>query len=116
MLKNINEIYSIENIRHTFNLYFSVSTTTGRDRISAKKYQSILEREALIIQRKVLGGNYKFTSFKENLISKGAHKNPRVLSVPTLRDRIVLKILLKQIQDSISFELKLPQQVVSECI
>ncbi len=116
MLKNINEIYSIENIKHTFNSYFSVSTTTGRDRISAKKYQSILEQEALIIQRKVLGGNYKFSSFKENLISKGAHKNPRVLSVPTLRDRIVLKILLKKIQNSISFELKLPQQVISECI
>lgn len=38
-------------------------------------------------------GDYRFTQYRQLLVSKGAGKYPRVLSIPTARDRIALKAL-----------------------
>ena len=40
-----------------------------------------------------MAGTYNFTKYKEKLISKGAGKSPRQLSIPTIRDRLTLKII-----------------------
>lgn len=50
-------------------------------------------REIALISRKVLSGEYRFTKYKEKLISKGLGKSPRQLSIPTIRDRLTLKLL-----------------------
>ncbi len=52
-----------------------------------------LSTELAIIVKKVSSGSYHFTPFKEKLISKGAESLPRVISIPTVRDRIVLRSL-----------------------
>src|ERR1043165_8312970 len=38
-------------------------------------------------------GEHGFTQYRELLVSKGAGRNPRVVSVPSARDRIVLRAL-----------------------
>lgn len=38
-------------------------------------------------------GEHKFTTYRQKLASKGADKFPRIISIPTARDRIVLKAL-----------------------
>ncbi|MDP3874565.1 MAG: reverse transcriptase domain-containing protein [Methyloversatilis sp.] len=43
--------------------------------------------------------SYKFTAYKQKLISKGADQSPRMLSIPTARDRIVLRALCQALQD-----------------
>lgn len=38
-------------------------------------------------------GTYVFTKYKQKLISKGIGKSPRVISIPTVRDKITLSII-----------------------
>lgn len=38
-------------------------------------------------------GSHTFTQYRQMLISKGAGRPPRVISVPTARDRVVLRVL-----------------------
>jgi hypothetical protein len=52
--------------------------------------QDISDVSALV-SRKARAGTYRFTSYRQLLISKGAYRFPRVISIPTARDRIVLK-------------------------
>lgn len=66
---------------------------TGRDGQSPDALQEEWATTASILQRKMRNGSLEFTSYKEVLISKGAHSAPRVVSVPTARDRIALKAL-----------------------
>src|SRR5215217_453412 len=63
------------------------------------------------VSEKIRSGTFRFTRYRERLILKGANKNPRVISIPTARDRIVLKAMalyLADIYPDLSPEL--PQQ------
>lgn len=51
------------------------------------------------IATRCLNGTYKFSFYKEKLILKGRNKFPRVLSVPSMRDRMVLGVLNQYLQD-----------------
>jgi len=47
--------------------------------------------ECSIIERKVLNETYHFTAFKERLLLRGATREPRQISIPTVRDRLTLR-------------------------
>ena len=85
--------FGVRNIKKTHKEKIANKNTIGRDRITSQKFQSILTNEISLINSKVLSGTYKFTSYKQFLISKGAEKKPRVLSIPTQRDRLTLRCL-----------------------
>jgi len=62
----------------------------------------------------LLNGAYTFSPYKEVLKFKGAAKFPRVISIPTLRDRLVLATLAEHLRESIpGIEFPRPQQLVS---
>lgn len=48
------------------------------------------ERELEVISKRCIEGTYKFSLYLEKLILKGKDKFPRILSVPSMRDRMVL--------------------------
>lgn len=64
--------------------------SVGMDRITPKTFEENLEDHIQIISRKVLSGTYRFTRYREVLISKGRGKAPRVISIPTIRDKLAL--------------------------
>lgn len=66
--------------------------TTGVDRINRDAFESRISEHLLTIERKVKNGSYRFTPFKQKLISKGPSKFPRVISIPTIRDKLTLKV------------------------
>ncbi len=88
--KNLRQIY-VERIRETHAI--------GIDRMRPANLHKTLNQELSVITRKVGDGSYKFTAYKQKLISKGANQIPRVLSIPTARDRIVLRALCQTLQD-----------------
>ncbi|NYT64739.1 reverse transcriptase [Alcaligenaceae bacterium] len=88
--KNLKTIYK-ERIRE--------ARATGLDRMRPANLYKTLDEEISNITRKVEDGSYKFTAYKQKLISKGAGQAPRVLSIPTARDRIVLRALCQVLQD-----------------
>lgn len=53
----------------------------------------ILEDETKLIERRISNGEYNFTNYKERLILRGAHREPRQISIPTVRDRLCLRAL-----------------------
>lgn len=69
------------------------SQATGKDGIRIARFSEKLRAETQIIERKVLADAYTFTTFKERLILRGAHREPRQISIPTVRDRLALRAL-----------------------
>ena len=70
----------------------------GRDRISPKSYERQFEKENELIKERCISGEYVFSPYNEKLILKGRGKLPRVISVPTVRDRFVLSLLNRHLQ------------------
>jgi len=79
------------------------SHTRGIDRTDPYQFAIYSSEQIRIIQKKCLEGTYKFSPYLENLHSKGRNKCPRVIAIPTVRDRIVL-IALKNIISNIFSE------------
>jgi RNA-directed DNA polymerase len=83
------------NIQYLTNLYndrLSESKTKGIDKLNALNIQNV-KNSIGIIKQKVLANEYKFTPYLEVLKLKGRNKSPRIISIPTLRDRIILLAL-----------------------
>jgi RNA-directed DNA polymerase len=60
---------------------------------------------SIILKKKCLDGSYGFSPYVETLKSKGKGKHPRVIAIPTVRDRIVLlalkELLFKMFPDCV---------------
>lgn len=65
----------------------------GLDRLTRADYESRKEREFEVMHRRLLTGRYKFTPYLEVLKLKGRGKAPRVISIASIRDQVVLFIL-----------------------
>ena len=79
--KKLNQIYE-EKIQYR--------ASAGLDNIAPKVFEAHLTDNIQIISKKVLTGTYSFTRYREILISKGRGKEPRVISIPTIRDKLAL--------------------------
>ena len=79
----------------------SVRTSFARGRDGVRP--ASLERELVtllpFLSSRMREGTLRFTNYRQLLISKGAHKAPRIISVPTARDRIVLKCLAELLSE-----------------
>lgn len=93
--KHFNSLYSIEQIKEHYEEKIKNNAATGLDKVSARKFDSQLDENIKIINKKVIYNNYKFTKYKQILISKGENKVPRSISIPTVRDKLALSILNK---------------------
>lgn len=105
--RNINDVFT-KKIRH--------KKCKGIDRKSPETFISKKELEVQVICLKCKNGTFKFSPYLENLRLKGRSKFPRVISIPTVRDRIVLSIL-KDILHELYPECvnrKLPNQYISD--
>ncbi|WP_080587542.1 reverse transcriptase domain-containing protein [Pseudomonas crudilactis] len=102
--KSLKKIYS-ERIKK--------SGAIGIDRVRPSSLDKNLSTEIKIILTKVENGSYTFTPYKEKLISKGHSSFPRQISIPTARDRIVLRALCECLSAVFpNTKLQLPQVVI----
>ena len=97
-----NRLFSEVNIKQVFHEKIAPKGGRGVDRISVARFEKELNEQAAIICRKCAIGTYKFSPYLEQLISKGREKNPRVISIPTIRDKVVLRILTEFIHQHFS--------------
>lgn len=65
----------------------------GRDHLTPDKFFARFGNDFKIIAEKCLNGTYKFSYYNEKLLLKSRNKYPRVLSIPSIRDRLVLGVL-----------------------
>lgn len=105
--------FSEENLQKIYNERIKNSGAVGLDKVRPSKLEEKLNEELHIIIRKALKANYNFTAYKEKLISKGAHSCPRQISIPTARDRIVLRALCEFLSEAFpNAKLHLPQEII----
>ncbi|WP_284989492.1 reverse transcriptase domain-containing protein [Arthrobacter sp. efr-133-TYG-120] len=103
------------NLRRTYEANVRHGMARGRDGVVASALEGNIDDVCRLISRKTRKGTYSFTSYRQLLMSKGAHRNPRILSIPAARDRIVLKSLAFLIQEIFpETKGKVAQQKVAE--
>ena len=88
-------LFSADALLDTFNTEFSKSAGKGIDRINGFQFSERSQKELAIASRKCINGQYRFTPFLEVLKTKGRDKPPRLIGIPTVRDRVVLHQLNK---------------------
>lgn len=108
--------FTAARLREIYDDHISLTSAIGVDRMSRNIFEHSLVKEIGLISSKAKSGTYRFSQYKEKLISKGAGKCPRVISIPTYRDRISLRalcnVLKKTFKDSLN--VRLPQHTVAE--
>ncbi|HHC1856515.1 TPA: reverse transcriptase domain-containing protein [Klebsiella pneumoniae] len=105
--------FSERNLLKVYKEKIKDSGAIGIDRIRPSKLDLTIKNEIKFISKKVHSGNYKFTAYKEKLISKGANSNPRQISIPTARDRITLRALCECLTEIYpDSKLRLPHKVI----
>lgn len=84
------QLFSADSLEQTFREHFQTTRTRGVDRLTGPQFARSSVIELARVSEKVLGGAYKFTPYAEVLRTKGRGKAPRLIGIPTVRDRVVL--------------------------
>src|SRR5258708_623262 len=85
--------FSEENLHRLFLEHIIFRSTIGTDGVSSRKFDEVAGREITVISRKVFEDTYHFTRYREKLILKGAKSLPREISIPKVRDKLVLRAM-----------------------
>lgn len=83
-------LFSPEVLYETYRERFLRSSAKGLDRLSGSQYEAMAADGLLSASAKCADGSYRFTPYLERLKNKGRSKNPRVIGIPTIRDRVIL--------------------------
>lgn len=97
--KLLEALYCEESLKNIFIEKFTETKTKGIDRLNGFQLSKNLDEHISVINRKCMSGKYQFTPYAEVLRLKGRGKAPRVIGIPTVRDRIVLH----QLKDILSY-------------
>lgn len=102
----INYYFSKKYLAEIFNKKLKQKKSKGLDKVSASNFEENLDNELDIISKKCLQSSYKFTPYLELLKTKNRNEKPRLISIPTIRDRLVLNVvkdvLYKYYPDAVS--------------
>lgn len=85
--------FKVTNLENIFKDKISKVKSKGIDKISSENFKKIKKNEFKIIEKKITNNEYRFSPYLELLKTKGRDKYPRLISLTTIRDRIVLDII-----------------------
>jgi len=111
-----DELFSMQNIKKIYRGEVSGRGTAGMDGLTSTRFHKQRQEHFEIIYRKCRNGSFTFTPYKQVLRSKGRNKTPRVISIPTVRDKIVLYILKERLHAIFDdcVNRKIPNQIIEE--
>ena len=92
--------FAPKQLKEVYNNKIIYRATVGMDRVIPAAFERNLDENIDLISRKAFAGNYAFTQYREILISKGRDKYPRVISIPTIRDKLALAAFHSVLQDT----------------
>jgi retron-type reverse transcriptase len=85
--------FSPVNLKNTFNSSIRNKTGKGIDGVSSIQLEKDLEQITSRASKKILNSQYRFSPYLEIVKSKGRGKQPRIISKPTIRDKLTLCVL-----------------------
>lgn len=90
-----DDLFSAKTLGEIFKEKFATTSGKGIDRLNGFQFAVYAEVELPTVSAKCLSGKYRFSPFLEVLKTKGRDKKPRLIGIPTVRDRVVLHQLNK---------------------
>lgn len=88
----------------------------GVDRISNRLFKGRIAENIDIIYRKVHNGTYQFSQYREKLLSRGAERKPRVISIPTIRDKLTQKAISEILELLFGAQTPLLHSIINDVI
>ncbi len=85
-----DEVFSADALVAIFQKKFSNSAAKGVDRRNGFQFSANAADELAVAARKCSEGTFRFSPFRENLKHRGRLRAPRLISIPTIRDRVIL--------------------------
>lgn len=113
--QTFRHVTSLAHLRDIFNDHVAKGSVRGRDGVSVTAVANDLDTITREISARCRAGTYRFTTYRQRLLLKGAAKPPREISIPTVRDRITLRAVAELL--AVTFPDcagKLPQSSVAE--
>lgn len=114
---DINQFYKYfdtNTIIERFNNKIQFNCSAGLDRINVENFTNNLFLNANLIHDKIIEDKYSFTRYTEFLISKGKDKLPRIISCPTIRDKLTLSLLHTFLQNTYNIDNRLIHTKIHE--
>lgn len=71
----------------------------GIDNLTASTFYRLYQDKFEAMAQACLDGTYKFSCYCEKLVVKQSNKYPRILSIPAMKDRLVLGVINQYLQD-----------------
>ncbi|MGH8433987.1 MAG: reverse transcriptase domain-containing protein [Pseudomonas sp.] len=106
-----NHLFAPGALLEAFESQFKISAGKDVDRLNGFQFALRAEPEFTIASNKCLAGTYRFAPYLENLKTKGRNKIPRLIGIPTIRDRVVLHQLNRYL--AVIFPRCVPRSVAS---
>jgi RNA-directed DNA polymerase len=110
------ELFQLENIQSVYENKIAETNVKGVDRLGVSSFDNQKDFHFNVIKRKCHSGIYRLSPYAEILRSEGRKCYPRVISIPTIRDRIVLfqlkEFLHKTFDDCVNRNL--PNSIIEE--
>ncbi len=112
----MEQYFNEQYLEQLFNEKLRDSKAKGIDKLNANSFLNTKEGSISIIVKKTLDSSYRFSPYIEILKLKGRNKFPRIISIPTIRDRLTLLVLKEILHDSFpeSVNRKLPNSYIRE--
>lgn len=90
--------FTEERITIEFEKYILNSHSIGIDKLTPANFVKLYPNYASYLHEKITSGTYRFSPYLEKLVLKGRNKKPRMLSIPCIRDKIILSCLNRYLQ------------------
>lgn len=104
--ETFSQLFDPPALQTAFQEHFANSRSKGVDRLSGRQYESRFASEVGTISLKCLSSAFRFSPYLEMLKPRGRGREPRLISIPTIRDRVVLhqlnQFLAQIFPDSVS--------------
>jgi retron-type reverse transcriptase len=112
------KIFSIENIKNTYDSDITSFYLRGIDRLNKFHFDKDKDNQFKIIHDKCTDGTYKYSPYLQKLVIRGKDRLPREISIATIRDRIVLSLLKELIYHYFPacINKKLPNEYIRETL
>ena len=93
------KLFTKKHFKEVFYKKIFYGKAVGLDKITSKKFEENFDENISVILKKLYNSTYRFTRYKQLLFLKGPDKPPRSISVPTVRDRLVLSVINELINE-----------------
>jgi retron-type reverse transcriptase len=114
--KKFKQVFTKKYLKDIYQNNIRFNSATGVDRVNKNLFDKNLDNNIDIIYRKVHQGTYHFSQYKEKLISRGANKCPRVISIPTIRDKLTQRALSEILFDVYGKSIPFLHKVIGDAI